>query len=167
MGTIETRPSVPTTTDSRKRRTRRIGIFVVAFVVSSLIGLASVWFVARAGKPTAVQSFDSKPYQAAYRAAKAIQAANQLGIDRERFDELLQNFATEVSLLPKEPESTRARAVVVGLRAILKRYKLASSLWKFGQLGLTSASGNWITDLEGLLKSADPMITSVDRLMGM
>jgi hypothetical protein len=48
----------------------RIGVFVVALAASDLTGLASVWFVARVVKPTAVQPFDSKPYQAAYRAAK-------------------------------------------------------------------------------------------------
>lgn len=96
-----------------------IGLFS-AFVSGCSVGPAS--------KPTAA---DLRPevIEPVYRAATELRAAQDIGMNRQRFGDLLQKFATEITVARDRAESPREQQVIQGYSDALQIYKDSASVW--------------------------------------
>lgn len=84
---------------------------------------------------------DQKKFEALYRSAKTVQASLAVGLTYAKFGELLQAFATEISIA-KDKASTPKEAELVGMyRDALVTLQDSSLLWKNK---LSSASYDFI-----------------------
>lgn len=109
---------------------------------SAFLILAAVGLVALAGcegskpPPQAVPPKPAPPaielakFDATYRTAKAISAAFSVGVNYERFSELLQAFATEVSIAADRAISPEEKKLVTDYRDLLALYADLSTIWQ-------------------------------------
>jgi hypothetical protein len=68
-------------------------------------------------------------FEPVYRVAAELRAAQEVGMNRGRFGELLEKLATEVSLTKDKAESDRERQVAQGYSDVLQIYKDAAAVW--------------------------------------
>ena len=75
-----------------------------------------------ASKPTVA---DPRPevIEPVYRAATELRATQDIGMNRQRFGDLLQKFATEITIARDRAESPREQQVIQGYSDVLQIYK--------------------------------------------
>jgi len=81
-----------------------------------------------APKPTKA---DPRPevYEPVYRVATELRSAQEVGVNRPRFGELLEKLATELSLARDKAESPKEQRVIQGYAEVLQIYKDAAAIW--------------------------------------
>lgn len=79
-------------------------------------------------KPTAA---DPRPevIEPVYRAATELRAAQDIGMNRQRFGDLLQKFATEITVARDKAESPREQQVIQIYSDVLRIYKDSAAVW--------------------------------------
>jgi hypothetical protein len=68
-------------------------------------------------------------FDATYRVATELEAAQEVGINREKFGTLLQQFNTEIMLAKDKAESPPEKHICDGYSAVLQIYKDAGKVW--------------------------------------
>jgi hypothetical protein len=100
----------------------RAHILVLAFVVSACS--------APLDPPPAPQTITQATFEPVYRASKTIQASTQPGVTYLKFGELLQSFATEISIA-KDKQMNAVDQKLVGLYdEAMAAYYFSSVLWR-------------------------------------
>lgn len=74
-------------------------------------------------------AFRPEVFEPVNRAATELQSAQDVGMNRQRFGELLGRFATEVSLVKSKADSEREQRVILGYSEALQIYKDAAAIW--------------------------------------
>jgi hypothetical protein len=74
---------------------------------------------------------DPRPevFEPTYRVATELRSAQEVGMNRRRFGELLEKFATELSLARDKTESPKEQRVIQGYAEVLQIYKDAAAIW--------------------------------------
>jgi hypothetical protein len=74
---------------------------------------------------------DPRPevFEPVYRVATELRSAQEVGMNRRRFGELLEKLATELSLARDKAESPTEQRVIQGYAEVLQIYKDAASIW--------------------------------------
>jgi hypothetical protein len=74
---------------------------------------------------------DPRPevYEPVYRVATELRSAQEVGMNRRRFGELLEKLATEISLAKDKAESAKEQRVIQGYAEVLQVYKDAAAIW--------------------------------------
>ena len=74
---------------------------------------------------------DPRPevFEPVYRVATELRSAQEVGMNRRQFGELLERLATELSLARDKAESPKERQVIEGYAEVLQIYKDAASIW--------------------------------------
>lgn len=105
-------------------------IFNKALVLALSLPVA---FVGCSGSPPAPEAArpDPRPevYEPVYRVATELRSAQEVGMNRRRFGELLEKLATEISLTKDKAESAKEQRVIQGYTEVLQVYKDAASIW--------------------------------------
>jgi hypothetical protein len=81
-----------------------------------------------ASKPS---KLDPRPevFEPVYRVATELRSAQEVGMNRRRFGELLEKLATELSLAKDKAESLKEQRVLQGYAEVLQIYKDAAAVW--------------------------------------
>ena len=84
--------------------------------------------------------------EGAYRAAKAIEVSHRVGVNYRRFQELLQNLSTEVSIASDRATHEREKEITQKYLEAISMYRDSLSLWEMkidaaGHPGLTLKEG--------------------------
>ena len=74
---------------------------------------------------------DPRPevFEPVYRVATELRSAQEVGMNRRRFGELLEKLATELSLARDKAESPKEQRVIQGYAEVLQIYKDAAAIW--------------------------------------
>ena len=74
---------------------------------------------------------DPRPevFEPVYRVATELRSAQEVGMNRRRFGELLEKLATELSLARDKAESPKEQPVIQAYAEILQIYKDAAAIW--------------------------------------
>ena len=74
---------------------------------------------------------DPRPevFEPVYRVATELRSAQEVGMNRRRFGELLEKLATELSLARDKAESPKEQRVIQGYAEVLQTYKDAAAIW--------------------------------------
>jgi hypothetical protein len=74
---------------------------------------------------------DPRPevYEPVYRVATELRSAQEVGMNRQRFGELLEKFTTELSLARDKAETHKEQQVIQGYAEVLQMYKDAAAIW--------------------------------------
>ena len=74
---------------------------------------------------------DPRPevFEPVYRVATELRSAQEVGMNRRRFGELLEKLATELSLSRDKAESPKEQRVIRGYAEVLQIYKDAAAIW--------------------------------------
>ncbi len=72
---------------------------------------------------------DQKKFEKLYRAAKSIEGAVTIGVDYQKFGELLQNFVTEISIASDKAKSEEEKELLKIYSEILDMYQDSYRLW--------------------------------------
>lgn len=74
---------------------------------------------------------DPRPevFEPAYRVAAELRSAQEVGMNRRRFGELLEKFATELTLARDKAQSAKEQQVIRGYDEVLGIYKDAAKIW--------------------------------------
>ena len=74
---------------------------------------------------------DPRPevFEPVYRVATELRSAQEVGMNRRRFGELLEKLATELSLARDKAETPKEQRVIEGYAEVLQIYKDAASIW--------------------------------------
>jgi hypothetical protein len=74
---------------------------------------------------------DPRPevYEPVYRVATELRSAQEVGMNRRRFGELLEKLATELSLARDKAETPKEQRVLQGYAEVLQIYKDAAAVW--------------------------------------
>lgn len=73
---------------------------------------------------------DQKKFEALYRAAKTIQASQTVGVNYRKFGELMQAFATEISIAKDKASSPKEERLISAYVDALLTLHDSGSLWK-------------------------------------
>jgi hypothetical protein len=68
-------------------------------------------------------------FEPVYRVATELRSAQEVGMNRRRFGELLEKLATELSLARDKAESSKEQRVIQGYAEVLQIYKDAAAVW--------------------------------------
>ena len=100
-------------------------IIAVALLLPATLGGCSGATAPEASKP------DPRPevFEPVYRVATELRSAQEVGMNRQRFGELLEKLATEVSLARDKAESPKEQRVIQGYAEVLQIYKDAATIW--------------------------------------
>lgn len=79
--------------------------------------------------PFASAQVDQKKFEPVYRAAKAVEASANIGMDNHKFNDLLQTFATEASIAQDRADTANEREVVAEFKRVLEIYTDSKTLW--------------------------------------
>jgi hypothetical protein len=79
---------------------------------------------------TTAPAVDKAKFQDAWRAYKKIEAAQTVGVSYSEFAPLVQDYVTELSLIPQDGLSTQESAVLIALYDIAQAYLDSYSLWE-------------------------------------
>lgn len=104
-----------------------------------LIGF--VLFVGCSSKVVQKQEVDQKQYENLYRAAKAIEGSVAVGVNYQKFGELLQNLSTELSIANDKAKSDNEKELLKHYRDALTAYQESATVWK---IKIGSARYDWI-----------------------
>ena len=74
---------------------------------------------------------DPRPevFEPVYRVATELRSAQEVGMNRRRFGELLEKLATELSLARDKAETPKEERVIGGYAEVLQIYKDAAAIW--------------------------------------
>jgi hypothetical protein len=74
---------------------------------------------------------DPRPevFEPVYRVATELRSAQEVGMDRRRFGELLEKLTTELSLARDKAESPKEQRVIQGYAEVLQIYKDSAAIW--------------------------------------
>lgn len=111
--------------------------FVISiFAVTSFFAASGCSDMAQVGKPDAnPQSEIQKPkvrqevFEPLYRIATELKAGQEVGMNREKFGTLLQQFATELTIATDKAESPEEQQICSGYSDVLSIYKDAGKVW--------------------------------------
>ncbi len=100
-------------------------IIAVALLLSVSLGGCSESPAPKASKP------DPRPevFEPVYRVATELRSAQEVGMNRRRFGDLLEKLATEISLARDKAESPKEQRVIQGYAEVLQIYKDAAAIW--------------------------------------
>lgn len=73
---------------------------------------------------------DKRKFENLYRSAKAIEGATAVGVNYQKFGELLQNFATEISIARDQVKSKKEKEMLTVYFDALTIYKDSATLWE-------------------------------------
>lgn len=68
-------------------------------------------------------------FDPAHRAVTELRAAQEVGMKREKFQELLQQFSTEVIIATEKAQSPTEKKIADGYRQVLEIYKDSAKIW--------------------------------------
>ena len=68
-------------------------------------------------------------FEPVYRVATELRSAQEIGMNRRRFGELLEKLATELSLARDKAETPKEQRVLQGYAEVLQIYKDAAAIW--------------------------------------
>jgi hypothetical protein len=108
--------------DSKMLRFRTI---CVAMLASTVSGGCSKPTAQEAPKP------DPRPevFEPVYRVATELRSAQEVGMNRQRFGELLQKLGTELTLARDKSQSAKEHRLIQGYDEVLQIYKDAALIW--------------------------------------
>ena len=74
---------------------------------------------------------DPRPevFEPVYRVATELRSAQEVGMNRRRFGELLEKLSTELSLARDRAETPREQRLIQGYAEVLQIYKDAAAIW--------------------------------------
>jgi hypothetical protein len=72
---------------------------------------------------------DQKKYENLYRAAKAVEDATEVGVNYQKFGELLQVLSTELSIASDKPKSDTEKKLVLSYLEVLRTYQDSAIVW--------------------------------------
>ncbi len=72
---------------------------------------------------------NQKNFEKLYQSAKAIEGSVSVGVNYQKFGELLQNFATEISIAKEKTKSEEEKELLKTYLEILDTYKDSLRLW--------------------------------------
>lgn len=96
--------------------------------VSARVIMAAVVLLGIGGGCERKPTFQAK-FEPMYRASKTVQAATGVGVSYQQLGELLQRFATEVSIAADRSETPEEKALVAANLAALETYKDSHAVW--------------------------------------
>lgn len=73
---------------------------------------------------------DQKQYENLYRAAKAIEGSIAVGVNYQKFGELLQNLSTEISIANDKAKSDSEKELLKHYLDALTAYRESATVWK-------------------------------------
>lgn len=73
---------------------------------------------------------DQKKFEALYRAAKTIQASQTVGVNYQKFGDLMQAFATEISIAKDKASSPKEERLISAYAGALFTLHDSGALWK-------------------------------------
>ncbi len=107
------------------------GWLVVLFAVASFWGCpSSKSNPTKAQKPREPAGVRAAEFERVYRAAKAVEEATSVGVSYPRFQELLQNFATEQGIINDKASSGAERELAGAFAATLAAFKDSATIWR-------------------------------------
>jgi hypothetical protein len=74
---------------------------------------------------------DREKFENLYRAGKTIGGATSVGVNYQKFGELLQNLATEISIASDKAKSENEKKLIESYREVLSIYNDSYLLWKY------------------------------------
>jgi hypothetical protein len=74
---------------------------------------------------------DRIKFEDLYRAGKAFDGATTVGVNYERFGELLQNLATEISIAAEKAKSQNEKEMLKQYAIVLAMYRDSHLVWKY------------------------------------
>ncbi len=96
----------------------------------SLISLLIFLLAAVAcSKPQKKAAIDQAKFEPLYRAAKAVQGSTSVGVNYLKFSELLQTFATELSIAKDKAQTANEKKLVEMYAGVLTDYSDSLSIW--------------------------------------
>jgi hypothetical protein len=99
-------------------------ISVAAVLLTAVVGCSKV-----TGLIPSKPDFRPELFEPVYRVATELRAAQEVGMNRPRFGELLEKFATELTLARDKAEFPKEQRVIQGYAEVLQIYKDAASIW--------------------------------------
>jgi hypothetical protein len=87
-----------------------------------------------AAQPAAKPALNRARFDAVYRAGKAIEAAMPIGVDYSHMGELIQRFATELSIAADQADTEQEKEVIAAYEDGLSAYRDSMTVWGW-QLG--------------------------------
>jgi hypothetical protein len=99
-------------------------------VAVALISLATLGGCSGSPAPKQVKP-DPGPevFEPVYRVATELRSAQEVGMNRRRFGELLEKLATELSLARDKAEAPKEQRLIQGYAEVLHIYKDAAAIW--------------------------------------
>lgn len=94
------------------------------------VALALVAVACKGEAPKPVPVIDRAKFEPLYRAGKTIESASAVGLNLPKLNELIQGFATEVSIAKDKASAEKERVMVAKYEQALQAYQDCATLWQ-------------------------------------
>lgn len=103
---------------------------VTKFIAVALLLPTALGGCSGSPEPKPVKT-DPRPevFEPVYRVATELRSAQEVGMNRQRFGELLEKLTTEISLARDKAEFPKEQRVIQGYAEVLQIYKDAATIW--------------------------------------
>lgn len=109
--------------------------------------IVSIGFILLVG---CTPKIDQNKYENLHRAAKTIEAATAVGVNYQKFGELLQNLSAEFSIANDKAKSDTEKELLKEYLDVLMTYQESATIWK---KKITSTRYDWIPSGQVLVES--------------
>lgn len=104
---------------------------IVILILSVSFLIASATIPKNAVAATKATKIEQKKYENLYRATKAIDGATAVGVNYQKFCELLQNLSTEISIANDIAQSSTEKKLIKSYSEVLTIFQESAELWKY------------------------------------